>query len=328
MTRTNPLRGRPTPARSFLASVASALLLLIDCGCAAVIPPSTLPISARFEVEATIAGEGVKLVLDTGSNHSLLKTEAAQRLELDDVPTGGRAVSMTDSSNEVRQVGHQVRIVDLRLGATTWDDFVVPCLPVSARFGWDGILGMNVLRPAAWWFDVAAGIVHILPPEGLEEHLLARGQRVLARLPLGADPLRPFVRVRLEGQLDVELLLDTGAGSTSLPREVVEALDLPAGDELAQRRAEQEAAEWQAAFARAGLQATVRVTPSDGSSIGVHEVERKASLHHLRRLDIGQRRFDDLLITGDEGRLGRDVLGKMPWVLHGPRGELWMLGAP
>jgi hypothetical protein len=29
--------------------------------------------------------------------------------------------------------------------------------------------------------------------------------------------------------------------------------------------------------------------------------------------------------TRREGILGRDVLGKVPWLLHGSRGELWLL---
>ena len=84
------------------------------------------------------------------------------------------------------------------------------------------------------------------------------------------------------------------------------------------------------AIARAGLQATVKVTPSDGSSIGIHEIEMKASLHHLRWLELGDRRFDDLVVSdvAREGQLGRDVLGKLPWVLHGPRSELWLLSGP
>jgi hypothetical protein len=79
-------------------------------------------------------------------------------------------------------------------------------------------------------------------------------------------------------------------------------------------------------LARQGLKATVRVNPVDGSSIGVHGVAEQRSVLHLRLLELGGQRFEDLVITDTRhGILGRDVLGKLPWLLHGPRREMWLL---
>lgn len=74
---------------------------------------------------------------------------------------------------------------------------------------------------------------------------------------------------------------------------------------------------------------TMTVELNDGSSTGVHGVNVVHPVHHLRRLTLGDMAFDDLLVTArDDGVLGRDVLNKLPWLLHGPRRELWLLQKP
>lgn len=41
---------------------------------------------------------------------------------------------------------------------------------------------------------------------------------------------------------------------------------------------------------------------------------------------LGNLVFRDLVVgAGHAGWLGRDVLSRQPWLLHGPRRELWLL---
>ncbi|MFY9344519.1 MAG: hypothetical protein WAT39_18645 [Planctomycetota bacterium] len=132
--------------------------------------------------------------------------------------------------------------------------------------------------------------------------------------------------MRLDDTVDVTLFLDTGAEATSLPAAVVDALQMPSGDELARRQADERAAAMAEELRRQGVQAQVQVVPGEGN-VGVHGVIGASTRHHLRRLALGGRTFVDLVVNRREGEglLGRDVLGKCPWLLHGPRRELWLL---
>jgi predicted aspartyl protease len=278
-----------------------------------------------FRVDATISGKSVRLCIDTGFSSTMLSPVAAQRLGL---ALRSRAdVTLTDATGLTRSAESMVTLVDLKLGATTFGDFDAVCHSIDDRMGCEGFVGMDVLGTGVWWFDAVAQVVHMLPPADVDAAMAARRHRVVARLPLGAEKSKPFVTVRVEDRVDVALLLDTGAASTSLPQEVVVQLALPSGDELARQRAEATAAGWAAAMAKSGLRGTVKVTPEDGQSIGVHGISEQRSLHHLRQLTLGARPFADLLVTSTprHGCLGRDVLGKCTWLLHGPRHELWLL---
>jgi predicted aspartyl protease len=310
-----------------------ALFALCAAGCASGVAPATVPMDRSFRVDATIADQPVRVMLDTGCTRSCLKREVASRLglKLRAEPRG----TVTDATGVERPIDGMVMLPSLRIGETTWAAFEAGCHSLESLAG-EGLIGMEVLGSAVWWFDAQAKVVHMLRPEDVREALAARGQRVIAKLPLGENRSRPFVHVRLENRVDVELLLDTGADRTSLPADVAATLALPSGQELArQRTAEEDArmqAELQAEIERQlgqGVVVRVHTEPSDGSStaIGVHGVAEQRTLLHLQLLELGGVRFRDLVVTDAkyEGVLGRDVLGEMPWLFHGPRRELWLL---
>jgi hypothetical protein len=244
--------------------------------------------------------------------------------------------TVTDATGVERPIDGMVQLPSLRIGGTTWAAFEAGCHSLDSLAG-EGLIGMEVLGSAVWWFDAQTKVVHMMRPEDVHEALAARGHRVIAKLPLGENRSRPFVHVRLENRADVELLLDTGADRTSLPADVAARLALPSGQELArQRTAEEDArmqAELQAEIERQlggqGVKVRVHTEPSDGSStaIGVNGVAEQRTLLHLGVLELGGVRFRDLVVTDAkfEGVLGRDVLGEMPWLFHGPRRELWLL---
>jgi hypothetical protein len=266
------------------------------------------------------------MILDTGCTRSCLKREVADRLGLPLRPEPRGTV--TDATGVQRPIDGMVMLPSLRIGETTWAAFEAGCLAMHSVTG-GGFVGMEVLGSAVWWFDAPAKVVHMLRPEDVRDTLAARGHRVLAKLPLGDNRSRPFVRVRLEDRVEADLLLDTGADRTSLPADAVAKLELPSGQALSRQRAAEENARMEAEIEQQlghGIQVKVRSERSD-TSIGVHGVAEQRAPLHLRRLEIGGVHFRDLVVTDAkfEGRLGRDVLGEMPWLFHGPRRELWVL---
>jgi hypothetical protein len=285
-----------------------------------------VPMDSAFRVPATMNGTPVRMWVDTGSPNTVVSLAAAKRAEL---PLNATKVEVTDSTG-VRRTAEATHEIALGLGATTFHGGVI-CLRAPDSFG-DGVIGFGVLREGAWLFDAPGQILHMAPAEDAEGIVTEQGWRITERLMLGPDDWCPTVTVRLENQRDVTLLLDTGAESTSLPADVVDALELPSGADLAKARAAEQAAAIRAQLERQGVEVhDLTVAPDDGRSIGVHGVVEQRSVHHLRRLTLGGCVFEDLLVTRrdePEGLLGRDVLGKCVWLLHGPRRELWLLAKP
>lgn len=295
---------------------------------ACVVAPATLPLDSDCRFEAQLAGQPLRVVLDTGSMGILLAEAAVERLGL---PRREAQGTVTDSTGLVRPVEAFVDFDDLQIGNLRFQGDAV-CMPVPARMG-DGLFGMNLLGHSVWLVDLPGRVLHMGLEKDAEALVAAHGFQIVARLPLGAEPHRPKVTVQLEDRLDVELLLDSGASSTSLPAAVVARLGLPPGDDLARRQASDQQQRLQAEFDQTatalagGVKLTVTVPPDDGTFVGVHGAPTKRPLHHLRSLTFAGQEHADLVVTAidGEGLLGRDVLGTFPWLLHGPRHELWVL---
>jgi predicted aspartyl protease len=315
------VRGRPGP------SVAAPLLVLV-AGCSADgVVPSTVPMDGAFRVDATIVGQPVRVWLDTGTTRTIVARAAVDRLGLPLQPAP--RVTVVDATHVENTADGLVRVERLTIGANTWQPFAAPCLALGEHLLEDAMVGMDVLASAAWCFDAAAKVVHLRGGDNAEQDVAARGYRVLARTSLGGDRWRPMVTVRLVDRLDVQLLLDTGAAVTSLPEDVVARLALPPGDDLASQRAAVASAAATAQLRQQGIEGTVTVSPGESAAVGAHGVRQPRPLHHLGALELAGHRVTDLLVTasGHEGVLGRDVLATVPFLLHGPRGELWVLQA-
>src|SRR5262245_17915777 len=248
----------------------AALFAVSAAGCASGVAPATVPMDRSFRVDATIDSQPVRMMLGAGSMRSDLKRNVPHRLGLNLRPEPRATV--TDATGVERPIDGMVMLPSLRIGETTWAAFEAFCHSLHPMTG-EGLIGIEVLGSAVWWFDAPAKVVHMMRPEDVREALAARGHRVIAKLPLGDNRARPFVRVRLENRAEVELLLDTGADRTSLPADVAAKLALPSGQELArQQTAERDArmqAELQADIDRQhvhGVKVRVHTEPSDGSS--------------------------------------------------------------
>jgi len=285
---------------------------------------SELPLDRAFVTTATIDGMPLSILLDTGSTHCLLSQRFVTGSGLDLARTG--AVVTVDSTGSER-VSDVARAENLRIGDVLFDPFELPVLALPAAFPADGLLGMSALGGFAWCFDVSSGELLILHPDRAAERLAARGLRVTATLPLGDDPHRPTVTVRVNDEVELPLLLDTGAARTTLPAEAIAALALPSGDALSRRQAEQRAAELRRSLAAQGLAVDVQVTSGDGRAVGIHDTPIETSYWHVRSLTLGALHASDLVVasTTRGGALGLDVLSAHPWLLHGPRRQLWLL---
>ena len=284
----------------------------------------SVPIDHAFRIDATMHGAPLRLVVDTGAPTSVLSLATAQRHGF---PLRATQAAITDSTGHSLPGAGEIDLA-LLIGSTTFRGPGM-CVRTADSVG-DGLVGYHVLSGGAWLFDAPGNRLHMAPADDAERLVADNGLRVAARVSLGADEWRPKVTVRLNDARDVDLLLDTGAGGTSLPADIVDALQLPPGEALAKQRADESAAALAEDLRRQGLaDVKVTVSPGDGTSIGLHGVEQTSSMHHLRRLTFGGRTFEDLVVTrrADEGLLGRDVLGRFQWLVHGPRRELWLLEA-
>ena len=303
------------------AALSCAVVMAFTACAVHAIVADSLAIDAGFRVDGIMNGTPVRMCVDTGSPTALLPIATAQRCGLT-VFTTEREV--TDGTGATRTAAGEADYA-LHLGSTTFYSRAI-CLRAPASLG-DGLIGFDLLRACAWLFDARQRVVHMAPAGDAERLLRDCGYRVSDVLTLGHDEWRPMVTVRIDDSLEVTLLLDTGAESTSLPARAVDALQLPSGKALARQRSDETAVAIEAELRRQGVLARVRVPPDDGSFVGVHGVTERSSLHHLRCLKLGSRTFEDLLVARSErgGVLGRDVLGDCTWLLHGPRREVWLL---
>lgn len=321
-----------------MTRVASAALLALLHGCGGV-DVDVLTMDASFRANVVVGGKPALLLLDTGAMGSSFHLDAAERLGLTVGQRNDRSVTLVDSSGVECVLTRFAADVHYGLGSGRCHVDYVVCMPraerpatpgvIDASVRIDGIVGMDVLQHFVCWFDAAADQVMVMSADLIEHVVAERGYAVVQRLRLAGPANRPLARVRLDGVDEIELLLDTGADSTSLPAGLAEKLSLPAGEQLERNRREaQERAIRLQLEGQGHASARVTVGQDDGSRVGVHGVTTgPRPLFHLRSLRLGDREVPDLVVT-EAARspvLGRDVLGRFSWILHGPRHELWLL---
>jgi predicted aspartyl protease len=317
------VRGRRLP----LTALAALLVAAAACARPGVVA-SSVAIERDLRVTAAVGGSEVRARLDSGSTRTVLSRACVDRLGLP--LRAAPDVSVLDATGAERRVDGVVRVEGLTIGANRWSPFDALCVPFAPQLTDDAVVGMDVLGSAVWCVDAGGKRLELRDAAAAEEVVAALGLRVLAKTSLGPDAFRPRVNVRLEDRVDVALLLDTGADVTTLPADVVAQLGLPPGEELARQRAAAEAVAANLQLQRQGVSGTITVNPPDGGWVGAHGVSVQRPLHHLRALALAGRRVTDLVVAASEheGALGRDVLGSVPFLLHGPRRELWLLQRP
>lgn len=140
---------------------------LAGCGFAAV--PLAVNAAGHFELTAEVNGQPVRLLLDTGSSHTIFATPSAERLGLHTTPSAERAGGVGTSDHATATtVVDELRLAAVRLrGVAAWTfdlGHVNRALELRGGAPVDGALGGDVLRPAEAVIDYARATLYLRPP--------------------------------------------------------------------------------------------------------------------------------------------------------------------
>lgn len=254
-------------------------------------------------VRATVDGRpGLVFLVDSGAQLSLIDRASADALGIDVEEHVGPWTTI-GADGRAWAMDHYADLATIELGehgGLTLRDVHVQVLDVAgARTdGWFGILGADVLARLVLAFDVEHAKLHVLPYDSTR----AATERYLADAGFGDGPwgvvelakgrATPFLALR-HGDATRELEIDTGAATTSLPKDFVEELGLVPVSTFASR-----------------------------SVGGVHT----GTVYRLEGLDLfGFEIAADVQASElDYGLFGMDILGAFVFVLDGPGNALWL----
>ena len=195
-------------------------------------------VRVRFPGRSAAGDLGIRMVVDSGAETSLLSREAAEQLGLD-IGTYRGVSRIEGSAGGFRDITQYVTIDSMLLGDFEIRQFFLSLVEPEAfeAFDFEGILGQDLLSKLASVFDMERRELTLLPTgiddEGITEFI--RERRDLNGTWRG-EPIefrpRPFVKFDiLQGsdRFPVELLIDTGATNTSMPKSICKLLGPPVG---------------------------------------------------------------------------------------------------
>lgn len=126
----------------------------------------------HFEVKATINGEGVVLILDTGASGTVLDQETAMRLKLPVTETGDTGGGLGSATASVATT----KIASLVVGTLELEDHTVAVMDFShvnealkkagVEQRRDGVLGVDFLRRYKVVIDYGSDMLYVLPGSG------------------------------------------------------------------------------------------------------------------------------------------------------------------
>lgn len=157
--------------------------------------PSAIPTDPRSItpiVDCSIAGIGVRCLVDTGNSGLSMSSELASRL-------GAPVVG----SYQVRGLGgyttQVVRAGPLRLGNATYSDAYYAVLSDLRRYGYDVVLGADALAATGVQIDMGGHLIRLAAP----------GTRSRIVVPVSFQNFIPVIEVGL-GAVTAQLAVDTG----------------------------------------------------------------------------------------------------------------------
>lgn len=171
-------------------------------------------VPGSFEARATVRinGQTLTFVVDTGASRSTLTPDALKTLGLGDLPADYSRARVADGRVVTSQV---VRLQNIEFG-----EFTIPFM--AASLASENLLGMDVLGRYRFILDVPNNQMTIQDPN--TETLTVSEQAF--SFPYNPRRLSIPVQVTLN-DTPVNLLLDTGATTTTLSQRMVGALSLP-----------------------------------------------------------------------------------------------------
>jgi predicted aspartyl protease len=252
----------------------------------------------RPVVSVVLDGRGPSpFLVDSGFGVTMIAANRANELGFESRPYA-RASETTGAGGGKTSAERYVDVGLVEIGGLDVRDARIALLddPALARAGVSGVLGQDVLARLTLIIDMQRLEMHVLPHGGvdvLREYISTRGFGVGAWTPLRADfRPSPFLPLTVAG-VEIEVEIDTGAGSTDLPARAIEQLGL-----------ERIGTQW--------ISAVGGTYTSD--------------LYRFADLSLFGLEFDAVVgtTTREYGLLGMDILGRLVFVLDGPAGTVWI----
>lgn len=282
--------GRPLPS---LAEVPVALAA-----------PTVLPMThlSRPIVKVRLDGsEGVPFLVDTGASHTLIGLDTAVELGMQ-IATHPGTTTVEGSSSHSVAADDYAYVTSLRAGELEARGFYITALDddVMGMHGFVGILGQDLLSRLVAVFDMERRELHWLPSGTgheeiagyLRESRIGDGAWISLKLRYDGRPFLPLTVADIEDDA-LEMLVDTGADSSSLPTAVVDTLGVePSGTGMYQ-------------------------------GVGGYYEGREFLLEDFHMFGF-QLSFECHETQQDHGVLGMDLLREFVFLLDGPGERCWL----
>jgi predicted aspartyl protease len=188
----------------------------------AIVSLELLPSTPVFILDVNISDRAKKFLLDTGASTTLLSSPLVQQLGLKGEPissdNSGYAVAGSECSN-MNAILHQLpklTIQKVQVEKLKGLEFTNTIIPPQVS----GVLGMDVLSNFDLKLNPQSRQLELLPPSTLPKESLS--QAILLRKKLGVM----LTEVELDDRATFTFMLDTGAGSTYISRQVADRLEI------------------------------------------------------------------------------------------------------
>jgi clan AA aspartic protease (TIGR02281 family) len=168
----------------------------------------------KLILDVSINGaEPARFLVDTGAGITIVDSGYAQQLGLQ---TSGRIEAAAAGGS----VAGQVTTLDtIRIGEVELKNVQALVLNLNSVSGVRGILGFNFLNRFATTIDYAGNTITLANPH--QPISPAKGAHVIA---MDVDSETPHVKARLDGTIDLDMVVDTGAALTIVPYRVLRDL--------------------------------------------------------------------------------------------------------
>lgn len=171
-------------------------------------------------------GEG-DFIVDTACTHTILDKEFAERCRLPVLEYSGVA-TVIRSEIQKFDMKHYTKVPRLVIGEATALDIEPPLLSLThIRDNLSGIVGQDVINNWILLFDASRDQLHIIPDGSIKEYLDARLARPteLCSYELEWSYGRGYITLDISGE-SMNMIIDTGASNTALPKMAVRNLNL------------------------------------------------------------------------------------------------------
>jgi len=249
-------------------------------------------------IRASIPGKGEGLfIVDTAAEVTFLDESFAERCGLPGL-TFDKEVNATRGRERVLELERCTRVERLEIGTAAAFDLHPPLVDLThIREDLAGIIGQDILSNWIVLFDPPGGRMLLLPPGDIVKHLelLVEPGAALQTMPVSWTDRIPHIEfVNDEGGFVLDMVVDTGATITHLPRSAIDDQKLE----------------------QAG---STTINQIDGSE--------EYTTWRLGKLELGRWQVRNIVV-GDSGLpsglLGYDVLSPFVFIIDGP-GEAFHL---